>query len=146
MIDFRSRVSLTELMIDPTIVLGLDIGDRHIGTAIGNTITRTATPLSDLPNNHSLVEQLLLLQQQYNFSKIVIGLPITVTGQHGTQAHKVKELVETLRDAIATEIILEDERFTTQSAAKYLQKHPESTASIDAISAQFILEGWLGKI
>lgn len=133
-------------MTDPTIVLGLDVGDRHIGAAIGNTVTRTATPLPDLPNNHSLAEQLLILQNQYNFSKVIIGLPITATGQHGTQAHKVKELVAKLRDEVATEIILEDERFTTQSAAKYLREHPESKASIDAISAQLILEGWLERI
>ncbi len=133
-------------MTESTIVLGLDIGDRHIGVAIGNTITRTATPLPDLSNNNSLVEQLLLLQSQYDFSKIIIGLPITATGQHGTQAHKVKELVEKLRSEMTTEIILEDERFTTQSASKYLREHPENEASIDAISAQFILEEWLGKI
>jgi putative holliday junction resolvase len=133
-------------MANSNIVLGLDIGDRHIGVAVGNTITRTATPLPDLPNNHSLVEQLLLLQNQYDFSKIIIGLPITATGQHGTQAHKVKELVEKLRIEMTTEIILEDERFTTQSASKYLREHPKNEASIDAISAQFILEGWLRKI
>lgn len=146
MIDFRLPIRLTGLMIDPTIVLGLDIGDRHIGVAVGNTITRTATPLPDLSNSHSLVEQLLLLQNQYNFSKIIIGLPMTATGQHGTQARKVKELVEKLSSEITAEIILEDERFTTQSAAKYLREHPKNQDSIDAISAQFILEGWLERI
>lgn len=133
-------------MTDPAIILGLDIGDRHIGVAIGNTITRTATPLHDLFSSHSLVEQLLNLQHQYNFSKIIIGLPVTATGQHGTQARKVKELAANLRGKMTTEIILEDERFTTQSAAKYVHEHPKNKASIDAISAQFILEGWMERI
>lgn len=134
-------------MNDPTIVLGLDVGDRHTGVAIGNTITRTATPLPDLPSGCSLIKYLHQLQQQYNYSKIIIGLPITANGQYGNQAQKVKDLVAQLRTTLPTDIVLEleDERFTTQAAAKYLHKHPDHPATIDGVSAQFILESWLAR-
>ena len=132
-------------MTDPLIVLGLDIGDRHNGAAIGNVVTQTATPLPDLPNDNSVINQLLALHQQYNFSKIIVGLPVTATGKYGIQAQKVKSLAETIKTALPVEIILEDERFTTQAASKFLRKHPHIAASIDAISAQLIVEGWLGQ-
>jgi len=132
-------------MTDPLIVLGLDIGDRHIGVAIGNIVTQTATPLPDLPNDNSVIDQLLALHQQYNFSKIIVGLPVTATGKYGIQAQKVKSLAETIKTALPVEIILEDERFTTQAASKFLREHPHIAASIDAVSAQLIVEGWLGR-
>ncbi len=133
-------------MSDPTVILGLDIGDRHIGVAIGNTITHTATPLPDLPNSDSLTKKLLALHEEYSFSKIIVGLPVTTTGQHGSQAQKVESLVEEMRACLPIEIILEDERFTTQSASKFLANNPTVKATIDGISAKFILEEWLNRI
>lgn len=130
-------------VVDPNIILGLDLGDRRIGVAVGNLISKTATPLADLNNGRQLAEQLAQLQTEYNFSKIIIGLPLTATGQHGEQARKVTELVSQLRQALDIEIILEDERFTTQSANKYLSANPEEGASLDGASAKLILESWL---
>lgn len=133
-------------MNNTALVLGLDLGDRHIGVAVGNVITRTATPLSDLPNDSLLSKHLLELHRQYDFSKIIVGLPVTATGQHGSQAQKVKTLIEELKNILPVEIILEDERFTTQSATKILQENPDNTATIDGLSAKLILEGWLARI
>jgi len=132
-------------MTDPTIVLGLDLGDRHIGVAIGNLITKTATPLSDFLADRFLVAKILELAQQYNFEKIIIGQPLTALGQLGEQAHKVADIVANLRRSLPMEIILEDERFTTQSATKYLAENPHIKASIDGASAKLILEGWLAR-
>lgn len=132
-------------MNDVNIILGLDIGDRRIGVAVGNLITRTASPLPDLYNNRSLLDELLKLHQQYNFSKIIVGLPMTATGQHGSQAHKVKALIDELTDKLPSELILEDERFTTQSAEKILRNQPQKGHTIDGVSAQLILEGWLDR-
>jgi len=133
-------------MKDATIVLGLDIGDRHIGVAVGNTISRTATPLSDLPNDRSLLERLLSLQAQYHYSKIIVGLPVTATGQHGEQANKVTTLVHQLTPQLPVELILEDERFTTRSATKLLRDHPADQITIDGASAKIILESWLARL
>jgi len=133
-------------MNDATMILGLDIGDRHVGVAIGNTITRTATPLPDLDNDRFLIDHLAELHTRYNYSKIIVGLPVTAIGQHGSQAQKVKELVVELTDKLPAEIILEDERFTTQSATKFLAENPQTNATIDGVSAKFILEGWLARL
>lgn len=132
-------------MNDQDVVLGLDLGDRHIGVAIGNLITRTATPLPDFANDRLLSEKILELSHQYNFNKIIIGLPLTAIGQHGEQAHKVAELVTKLKQQLPMEIILEDERFTTQSATKFLLENPTAKATIDGASAKLILEGWLAR-
>jgi putative Holliday junction resolvase len=130
-------------MASPEIILGLDLGDRHIGVAIGNSITRTATPLADLPNDRSLAHKLSQLQTEYGFEKIIVGLPVTATGKRGEQVGKVLTLVNSLSHELAVEIILEDERFTTQAAAKFLAENPSIHATIDGASAKLILEGWL---
>lgn len=132
-------------MVDPNIILGLDLGDRRIGVAIGNLITKTATPLADLANDRLLLDHLRQLQQEYNYSKLIIGLPITATGQHGEQAHKVTEMADELSQNLGLEIVFEDERFTTQSASKFLSAHPQNGASIDGASAKLILESWLAR-
>lgn len=127
------------------LILGLDLGDRHIGVAIGNLVTKTATPLPDLANDRSLSEHLLKLQQQYNYEKIIIGLPLTATGKFGEQVRKAMAVVNQLKDKLLVEIILEDERFTTQSATKLLRENPDLQATIDGASAKLILEGWLTR-
>lgn len=132
-------------MTQSNIVLGLDLGDRHIGVAVGNLITKTATPLPDLTNDRSLADKLRQLQTEYGFSAIVIGLPVTATGIHGEQAKKVVELVNQLKVDLTAEIILEDERFTTQSAGKLLHQEEYKGATIDGVSAKLILEGWLAR-
>jgi putative holliday junction resolvase len=132
-------------MNDLNLVLGLDLGDRHIGVAIGNLVTKTATPLPDFANDRFLSEHLLELKHQYSYSKIIVGLPLTATGKTGEQVSKVMELVNQLRAKLLIEIILEDERFTTQSATKFLTENPQNDATIDGISAKLILESWLAR-
>lgn len=127
------------------IILGLDLGDRHIGVAIGNLITKTATPLPDLANDRSFIDAITSLQHEYGFNQVVVGLPVTATGQHGEQAHKTIGLVDQLRQIEGLEVILEDERFTTQAATKFMAQNPEIGGTIDGVSAKLILEGWLAR-
>jgi putative Holliday junction resolvase len=45
--------------------------------------------------------------------RVVVGLPLTLRGEHGEQARETERFVDALRDAVDTPIELFDERFTS---------------------------------
>ena len=44
---------------------------------------------------------------------MVVGLPLTLRGEHGEQAQETERFVESLRGAVAVPVELFDERFTS---------------------------------
>ena len=96
---------------------------------------------------------------------IVVGLPLELDGREGHRARRVRVFVRALERALAGQeqpgaaarsegaggaavaIILWDERFSTSAAERTLLEADLSRArrrqKIDAVAAQFILQGWL---
>lgn len=127
-------------------VLGLDLGDRHIGVAIVDMDARVALPLTTLSNNRQFTDELLRLKKEHGFLTIVVGLPLTLSGSDSPQTHKVRELAAKIAEKTDCEVILEDERFTTHQASQLLTNAAHDPASsVDAISAQLILQAWMDK-
>ena len=128
------------------IVLGLDLGDRRIGVAVADLDTRTARPLTTLPNNRALFNELVKLRHQYNFRMIVVGWPTHITGQMSAQTKRVQALSERIRERLpGVELVFEDERLTSKLAEARLRGTSYRKGDIDAVSAQLILEGWLSR-
>ena len=72
-------------------------------------------------------------------SAIVVGLPLTLRGEHGAQADETAQFVEALRAAVDVPVESFDERFTTALAAA----GPSSRAPEDARAAAHLLESYL---
>ncbi len=127
-------------------VLGLDLGDRHIGVALVDMDARVALPLTTLNNNRQFIDELLRLKKEHDFFTIVVGLPLTLAGIDSPQTHKVRDLAAKIAEKTACEVVLEDERFTTRQASQMLSQAAHNPAStVDAISAQLILQAWMDK-
>ena len=92
--------------------LGLDVGDRHIGIALSDTIGILATPLTILERRDESkdIEAIVDIISQRQVKKIVIGLPYTMNGSIGQQAEKVLAFVEKLNIKTKVPVILRDER------------------------------------
>lgn len=134
--------------------LGLDVGSKTIGRALGDASGLIATAY-DVWARKGHVEDAREIVRQVGVEEvkaIVVGLPLELDGRVGRRARAVHRFVEALeaemeRQSAPTPIHLWDERFSTAAAERTLLEADVSRArrkqKIDAVAAQVILQGWL---
>ena len=126
-------------------IMGFDFGTRWIGTAIGQLITQTASPLktfeskNNKPDWHNIEKQL----NEYQPDLLVIGLPLNSRGEEQEISQKARKFARQLegRFHIKTEMV--DERLTTRQVYIDSEDHHLSKQEIDALSAVLIVQSWL---
>ena len=98
------------------------------------------------------VAELVRRISEQSVSTVVVGWPLELDGSEGRRVARVRALVDALRRALAenspgVELEQWDERFSTAAAERTLLEADVSRArrkqKIDAVAAQFILQGWL---
>jgi putative holliday junction resolvase len=115
-------------------VLALDYGSARTGVAVSDPTGTLARPLGvvravrESDGFERLIEVIRIEQPE----EIVVGLPLTLRGEHGLQADETAEFVEALRDAVEIPVETYDERFTSKLAD-----------GDDAIAAAHLLESYL---
>jgi putative Holliday junction resolvase len=131
--------------------MGLDIGDRKIGVALSDPSQVLATPLKTIIriDDDSAIKEILSLTVMYNVSKIVVGLPYSLSGAIGKQAEKVLSFAEQITQATSINIIMQDERLSSVSADQKLReagkKGTKLKKGIDAAAATVILQSYLDE-
>ncbi len=130
-------------------VLALDFGGRRIGVALSDADGLFAMPLTTLqaePRARAL-SRIEALVQEHAVNEIVVGLPLTLSGEMGPQAQLVKQFADTLAAALEREIQLFDERLTSVVAEQTMRdmgiKPARRKARIDEIAATIILQDYL---
>lgn len=133
-------------------LLGLDIGEKKIGTGLLNSIVLVPVPFKVLlrTNIKNDINALRKLTSDQRINGIVVGLPLQMDGQEGEQAQKVRGFITKVAKQIELPIIFEDERMTTKIANTLLGQggfNRKQRAQVDdQISAQLILASFLKKI
>lgn len=100
-------------------ILALDIGKRRTGVAFCDDTIGIPLPLDTLlsKDEADLVSQLLLLCDEREIDLLVIGLPLLLSGQEGSQSMFVRFIGNRLEEAeIPVEYL--DERYTTQKSGE----------------------------
>ena len=130
-------------------VLGLDLGERRIGIALSDGLGLTAQPLTVLTrtNARSDLQVIQQLATQHDVGTIVLGLPLTMRGEHGTQAKQASAFAQTLHQTTRIPVELVDERLTTVQGERALLETGTSRRKrkrlIDQVAAQLILQQYL---
>lgn len=130
-------------------LMGLDVGDKRIGIALSDEGALIASPRETLERsgNRKDIRHMLELAAREEVSEIVVGMPFSMDGSIGAQAHKVERFVEALRAETDIRITTWDERLTTVSAERALLEGDVSRAkrkkTIDRVAAALILQGYL---
>ena len=139
-------------MHEPGRVMALDVGGRRIGVALSDTRRVIASPLTTLraePRARALAE-LAKLVRDYEVTDVVVGLPLTLSGEVGPQAKLVQAFADELASAIAAPVHQFDERLTSVAAERMmldLGLRPEQRkARIDEVAASIILQDYLDSI
>jgi putative Holliday junction resolvase len=132
-------------------VLGVDLGSRRIGLALSDPGRRIASPFSVLRRAKQQVDDhrdIVAAARENGAVAIVVGLPISLSGDLGPAARATLAEVEALR-ATAAPLPVEthDERLTTVTAERSLQEARMGREArrqvVDKVAAAVMLQSWL---
>ncbi|MGE5407302.1 MAG: Holliday junction resolvase RuvX [Syntrophothermus sp.] len=120
-------------------VLALDHGTVRVGAALSDPTGTLATPLPAIepPEPRAVAE----LVQEHGVERVVVGLPIHLSGEEGSQAALARTFCAELQAMLSVPVETYDERLTTKMAEASLRAG--AGADRDSIAAAHMLEGYL---
>tara|TARA_B100000029_G_scaffold154823_1_gene150138 strand:- start:15480 stop:15890 length:411 start_codon:yes stop_codon:yes gene_type:complete len=132
--------------------LSLDIGNKRIGVAISDLTGLFAFPLTTILRKNSThdIEKICELIEKEEIKELIIGLPLLLSGDEGSQAKLVKSFANLLYEKINIPLHYIDERYSSVQAEDKLINAGISPSKnrikIDAAAAAIILQSYLDKI
>jgi putative Holliday junction resolvase len=105
----------------PRRIVGIDLGERRIGIAIGELATRTASPFATLSRARTVAEDAAAvsnLAAEQRADALVVGLPLNMDGSEGPQAARTREWAEAVSAACGLPLSYRDERLTSERAER----------------------------
>ncbi len=130
-------------------ILAIDYGSRRMGLAVSDPLGITAQGLETLQRKNKRADfgRLERTIREYQVTEIVLGNPLRMSGQEGTQSQKVAEFAEKLRQRFALPVHLWDERLTSAEANRLLREAEVSTQkrvqAVDRMAAVLILQSFM---
>lgn len=121
--------------------LALDVGDRRIGLAVADDTFGIARPLSTI-RRHDVeadVRAVGKVVAEEEATALVIGLPLTLRGEEGLQAQRVRRFADACAP-LGLPVELYDERHTTTEAIRL------GAPDVDAAAAALLLEDYLSSL
>lgn len=132
-------------------LLGFDFGLKHIGVAVGQTLTRTAQALTSLKARQGIPDWILLdkLIATWRPAALVVGIPYNMDGSAQPLTQDAVRFADTLAARYHLTVHHMDERLSTVEARAQLFAaggyKALSKQAIDQRSAQLILQSWMEK-
>lgn len=136
-------------------IMGLDFGSVTVGIAISDPLLLTAQGIevirrkeeNKLRRTLARIEELI---EEYQVSKIVLGLPKNMNNSEGDRAVLTREFAQKLERRTGLTVELWDERLTTVAAHNAMLEADLSRAKrekvVDKVAATFILQGYLDSL
>jgi putative pre-16S rRNA nuclease len=121
-------------------VLALDFGEARCGCAISDPTGTLATPLEALerPDTRRGMQRIAELARRSDVGLVVVGLPLSLSGEEGPQALRTREWAGRLAARLHVPVELHDERLTTRQAER-----TGGRADEDSRAAAHLLEAYL---
>jgi putative holliday junction resolvase len=125
-------------------VLALDYGSARCGCAVSDPTETIVTPIEPVLRPASKRGMLALAQlvQEREVTRVVVGLPLSLSGSDSEQTRETRQFAERLARRLGEAVPVEmyDERFTTRMAQRL---DAASSASEDSRAAAHLLESWI---
>jgi putative Holliday junction resolvase len=123
-------------------VLALDHGTVRIGAAICDPTGTLCTPLPVIePPEPGAVAELV---REREVERVVVGLPVHLSGEEGSQAELARAFAEELREMLDIPVDTYDERLTSRMADA--SRRAGAGASRDSLAAAHLLEAYLTSL
>ncbi len=132
-------------------VLGFDFGTKKIGVAVGQTVTYTARPLTQLQaiNGEPRWNEIDKLIQDYQPFALIVGHPLNMDGTLQPLTKAAENFAKALKAHYDLPVFAVDERLSTVEARAQLFEEGGykklSKKNIDMTAAQIILQTWLNR-
>jgi len=121
------------------VIFGFDYGTHHIGLAVGQGVTQTASPLTILPAKQGIPnwDTLSKLVLEWSPDRFIVGLPINMDETDSPMSARAIKFARRLSGRFDLPYEMIDERLSSVEARALSSK-----ARVDDLSAVLILETW----
>ncbi|KMK94135.1 Holliday junction resolvase RuvX [Rossellomorea marisflavi] len=131
--------------------MGLDVGSKTVGVAISDAFGWTAQGIEtikiDEEKNTFRLDRIKELAEEYEVSKVVVGLPKNMNNTIGPRGEASQAYGELVRTELGVPVVFWDERLSTMAAERVLLEADVSRKKrkkvIDKMAASMILQGFL---
>jgi putative Holliday junction resolvase len=133
------------------ILLAFDFGKKRIGTAIGQTVTQTARPLTTINAKDGIPnwQEITAIIKKWRPDAIVIGIPLNMDGTEQPLTADARAFANSLKDQYNLPVFEMDERLTSKDARERLFAEGGYKAlqggQVDQVAAQLILQSWFAE-
>ena len=129
-------------------ILSFDFGEKRIGVAIGNSITKSSHPLETIntAKNTERYKLIELLLKTWEPVRLVIGYPLNEDGTLSKMSLLATKFGIKLKNKYDIPIVMIDERFTSSEANLELKKFEKNFKKrkivVDQVAAMIILDSF----
>ena len=130
-------------------ILALDIGEKRVGVAVSDPDERVASPVCVLAADEVLANgrSFRVVLEDWEPELLLCGLPMTLSGEEGPQAERVRKFAATVANNIGIPLEFADERLSSAEAKRSLREKGLSEKAmrgkVDMIAASIFLQSWL---
>jgi putative Holliday junction resolvase len=122
-------------------VLAFDFGLRHIGVAVGQTVTGTASPLTTLAARSGTPDwdAVTTLVREWRPQALLVGLPLNMDDTESAMSARARRFAGRLQATSGIRVHLVDERLTSLAVKDLGPDRAHAAAAV------LIAEGWLAS-
>ena len=117
--------------------------------ALSDPLGILASPFTiiDYEDDMAGIDAIIDIVEQQQVGRIIVGLPISMDGNLGEQAEKVKDFTRKLCSPIEVPVEFMDERLTTVEARHLMHENKKTRRKVhdDAVAAALILQRYLDE-
>ena len=121
-------------------LLGIDYGSKRVGLAVTDDSGKVAFPRSTLPNDRSLMSDVVKMIQVEHVTEVVIGEPMNKDGGGFSITKNIRKFADDLGREVDVTIYFEPEYYSSQEARTHTGEF-----LVDAEAAAIILNSFLTK-
>ncbi|MEO5573292.1 MAG: Holliday junction resolvase RuvX [Gammaproteobacteria bacterium] len=132
-------------------LMGFDYGAKRIGVAVGQELTRTATPLETVTVTNAKPDWAAItrLITSWQPGALVVGLPFNEDGSEHDVTRAARRFGQQLQGRYHLPVHTVDERLSSFAAEHMPRPHGasprHSKQTLDKVAAQVILQAWLER-
>lgn len=134
---------MTESDAPRGVLIAVDVGSVRVGIARCDHSRVLGLPEATLVRDDATAHKIAELARDFQAQTIVVGLPLTLSGERGPAAEQIEQFARDLARVAPCEVRLLDERLTTREAQRGLHQAGRdvrrSRAVIDQAAAVILL-------
>ena len=126
-------------------IVSFDYGEKKIGVAVGQTDTKTSSPLQIIFNKNNKVNfnEINTLLDEWKPDLILVGKPLNMDGSESEIMKKVEKFFKELKKNSDAKFEYVDERLTTFEARDILKE--SNNDNVDANAAKILIDNWFNR-